>query len=160
MNFPNYNGATNYYGGYQQYPQIPYNNNFQGNNFNQPLSQQNASAQQFNLQVPNTLNGKIVESKDIVSVTEIPLGGYGLFPKADLSEIYVKVWNNSGTTETLTFKPVAKENVVNQENTMNVILEKINALENKINSLLPISSSKEPKQEIQEIRKEVSANAY
>ena len=100
MNFPNYNGATNYYGGYQQYPQIPYNNNFQGNNFNQPLSQQNASAQQFNLQVPNTLNGKIVESKDIVSVTEIPLGGYGLFPKADLSEIYVKVWNNSGTTET------------------------------------------------------------
>ena len=31
---------------------------------------------------------------------------------------------------------------------------------NKINSLLPISSSKEPKQEIQEIRKEVSANAY
>lgn len=160
MNFPNY-GGTNYYNSYpQQYPQMSYGNNYQGNNFNQPLPQQNNSPQQFNLQTPNTLNGKIVESKDIVTVTEIPLGGYGFFPKADLSEIYVKVWNNSGTTETLTFKPIAKENTNSQENTVNVILEKINALENKINSLLPVPIAVEQKQENNEIKREVTANAY
>ena len=57
----------------------------------------------------NQLNGKIVENKDIVSVTEIPVGGYGFFPKADLSEIYLKMWNSSGTTDTIYYCSVAEE---------------------------------------------------
>jgi hypothetical protein len=51
------------------------------------------------------INGKIVDSEDIVKATEVPIGGYGVFPKADLSEIYIKTWNNNGTTSILTYKP-------------------------------------------------------
>lgn len=36
------------------------------------------------------LQGKVVESEDMVKVSEIPFGTYGVFPKADLNEIYVK----------------------------------------------------------------------
>jgi hypothetical protein len=51
------------------------------------------------------INGKIVDSEDIVKATEVPIGGYGVFPKADLSEIYIKTWNNNGTTSILIYKP-------------------------------------------------------
>ena len=88
----------------------------------------------------NQLNGKIVENKDIVSVTEIPVGGYGFFPKADLSEIYLKMWNSSGTTDTIIFRPVAKENPQDKTDTINKILEKIDNLENKISSIFSNNS--------------------
>jgi hypothetical protein len=39
------------------------------------------------------LNGKLVDSEDMARVTEVPIGGYGIFPKADLSEVYIKSWN-------------------------------------------------------------------
>jgi len=41
----------------------------------------------------NGLNGKLVDSEDMARVTEVPIGGYGIFPKADLSEVYIKSWN-------------------------------------------------------------------
>ena len=68
---------------------------------NMQAQQMQQQPQMFNNQnmALNQLNGKIVENKDIVSVTEIPVGGYGFFPKADLSEIYLKMWNSSGTTD-------------------------------------------------------------
>jgi hypothetical protein len=52
----------------------------------------------------------------MVKVAEVPIGAYGVFPKADLSEIYIKTWNNNGTTSIVTFKPVAP---VLDSNTMN-----------------------------------------
>lgn len=34
----------------------------------------------------------MVDSLDVAKATEVPIGGYGIFPKADLSEIYIKSW--------------------------------------------------------------------
>ena len=88
-----------------------------------------------------SLNGKMVDSLDIVKATEVPIGGYGVFPKADLSEIYIKTWYQNGTTSILTFKPyIPPEPIVettsqNKEE-INAILEKINNLENKIDAAL------------------------
>jgi hypothetical protein len=50
-----------------------------------------------------------VDSEEMVKATEVPIGSYGVFPKADLSEIYLKTWNNNGTTSIIKFTPVAAE---------------------------------------------------
>ena len=75
--YPNYNNPSSYY-----MNSYPYNLN------NMPYGQQVVQQQT----TTNTLNGKIVESEDIVRATEIPMGSYGVFPKADLSDIYIKSW--------------------------------------------------------------------
>ena len=51
--------------------------------------------------------GKIVESADIVKVTDIPMDGNTYyFPKADGTEIYSKQFMPNGQTRILTFKPL------------------------------------------------------
>ena len=72
------NGYNNY--GYQSFVPQP----------NQMQQIQQPTAPQYNL------NGKIVDGIEMVKATDIPLGGYGIFPKADLSEVYIKSWNNLG----------------------------------------------------------------
>ena len=75
--------------------------------------------------------------KDIVKVTDVPIGSYGIFPKADLSEIYIKSWNNNGTTNIITFKPDTSQPMAEQ-NPIDVILERINQLESKIDNVIKI----------------------
>lgn len=105
-------------------------------------------------QLPQLLNGKIVDSEDVVKATEVPIGGYGVFPKADLSEIYIKSWNNNGTTSVITFKPTIPEPVVesNKEELTNLLLQKIGVLESKIDMFLapqaPIEQKKDKKVEV------------
>lgn len=114
---------------YYNYPYNVGNNQYMPTSYAMPSAQAPAAA----------LNGKIVDSEDVVKVTEVPIGGYGIFPKADLSEIYVKTWNNNGTTSLITFKPFippepspkASENFDTE-----TILEKITALDNKLDALL------------------------
>lgn len=120
MNYQNY-----YYPNYS-YP--PYQPSYQ-----QQMLQSYQQAQ--------ILNGKIVDSEDVVKATEVPIGSYGVFPKADLSEIYVKSWNNNGTTNLMTFKPVIPQNQTPQESQLNTaivneILNKIQSLENKVDEML------------------------
>lgn len=106
------------------------------------------------------LNGKIVDSADMVKATEVPIGGYGIFPKADLSEIYVKSWNNNGTTNLITFKPIVPpESVAEQQPAVDakVILEKISVLENKLDAAL-LNTDKVTTKPI--VKKEFSANDY
>lgn len=86
---------------------------------------------------PMVLQGKMVDGEDIVKVTDVPMGGYGVFPKADFSEVYIKSWNNNGTTSILTYKPVIKEIPKQQEeNTNNILLDKMNQLEEKLDAIL------------------------
>lgn len=59
------------------------------------------------------------------------MGGYGIFPKADFSEIYLKTWNNNGTTSIVKFKPVP---ITEVEDTN--LLQRVNKLEEKMNTLL------------------------
>lgn len=129
---------TNFYSSY------PYQNNYQ-----QP--------QQMVPTTTQTIPGKLVENFDIVKVTDVPFGGYGVFPKADLSEIYIKMWNGNGTTSIATFKPAIEATVVkeyseeekelNKEN-FSLILERLCQLEEKLDN---ITTTK---------RKELSASAY
>ena len=55
--------------------------------------------------------GKVVESMDIVKVTDIPMDGNTYyFPKADGTEIYSKQFMPNGQTRILTFKPLLEDN--------------------------------------------------
>ena len=86
------------------------------------------------------LNGKIVDTIDMVKVTEVPIGGYGIFPKADLNEIYVKTWNPNGTTSITTFRPFIApepEQPIQQAGPeITTVLEKMEKLEAKIDAAL------------------------
>ena len=92
-------------------PQIAQNQpQSQANQFLMPQQQQMMYQQPQMPQFPqmsNTLNGKVVDSIDLVRVTEVPIGSYGVFPKADFSEVYIKAWNPNGTTSIYCFKPCA-----------------------------------------------------
>ena len=127
----NYLNNSNYLGNYpynyvNQYVPQPQPQQF----ISQPMAPQT--------QQPQSLNGKIVDSEDVVKATEVPIGGYGIFPKADLSEIYIKSWNNNGTTSIITFKPIiqeVKESQTVEDNSLKII-ERLNALDAKIDSLM------------------------
>ena len=85
---PNYNPQM-------QYPSAP-NNMPQQMNFTQQMP-------------PSQLNGKIVDSEEMVRATEVPMGSYGILPKADMSEVFIKTWNPNGTTNITHYKPAAIE---------------------------------------------------
>lgn len=89
---------------------------------------------------PQTLNGKIVDSEDVVKATEVPIGSYGIFPKADLSEIYVKSWNNNGTTSLITFQPIIQKQTSNTDS-LSPVLNRLSELENKIDMILNLKSN-------------------
>lgn len=113
----------NYYNS-NPYITYPYNNP-QFNSFS------NIQQQQIGL------NGKIVDSKDMVKAIDVPIGSFGVFPKADLKEVYLKTWNPDGTTSVLTFLPTieqAEEKIF--ENTIDTIVNKINQLEVKMDAFL------------------------
>ena len=100
--FPN----PNYYAQYQQQfnPYMQRMENLQ--QFQQAIQQPPVQQQ---MAMPNQLAplGKVVESLDIVKVTDIPMdGNMYYFPKADGTEIYSKQFMPNGQTRILTFKPV------------------------------------------------------
>lgn len=142
-------------------------NQFYGNNGMRNFpTEQNQSPMQYNTQQPMTqqsiqnfsqqptqpqtstnqtsFNGRIVDGIDMVKAIDVPFGGYGVFPRADMKEIYVKGWNPNGTTSTLVYSPVApseapvqmSDNNTVQNDFVNVLLAKVNQLEEKIDSLL------------------------
>ena len=104
------------------------------NNFNSNLT----TPQNYSM----SLLGKIVDGEDIVKATEVPLGSFGVFPKADLSEIYVKTWNSDGTAQIKKYKTVQEE--VNKEEDINtLLLTKLTDIEKKLNSITPAEKRKE-----------------
>lgn len=80
------------------------------------------------------LQGKVVESEDMVKISEIPFGTYGVFPKADLNEIYIKTWNNNGTTKILTYKPIELEEK-EEVDTNALLLARIESIESKLDKI-------------------------
>ena len=116
-------------------------------------------------QTVSTLQGKVVDSIDMVRVNEVPFGGFGVFPKGDLSEVYIKSWNNNGTTQINTYKLIPyKENKENKENfSNNELLEKINILNQKLDLLMNTNSNQQNikhTEKKEEEKKEVKINAY
>ena len=130
---------NNFYGNYPYGNTYPQMSNITTNNFNQNLL------------------GKVVDGEEVVKATEVPFGGYGVFPKADLTELYVKSWNKDGTTKIITYKPVvAKEEVKPDYN--QILLEKVTEIENKLNNLM--QSTTPARSTTVEKRKELNVNAY
>lgn len=74
------------------------------------------------------LNGKIVENLDMAKMSEVPMGGFGIFPKADLSEIYIKSWGADGRTNLITYKPLTGE----VESDMEKIMKRLDTIEKKL----------------------------
>lgn len=142
------NYYPNYYAGYPYNIQVPPQQT-------QPQVQQQSQLQQM-FQQP-MLNGKIVDSADIVKVTEVPVGGYGVFPRADMGEIYIKTWGQDGTTQITTYRPVPPPQPAAPAPNLNEqVLERLGALESKIDNIMnaaiaaqqqPASSLKEEKQD-------------
>ena len=115
------------------------NPNFYGQQFMQPqfnpYMQRMENLQQFqqSLQQPmvstqisgaNQFNpfGKIVESMDVVKVTDIPMdGNMYYFPQADGQAIYGKKFLPNGQTQILAFKPVLE----NEPNNLSSEEEKV-----------------------------------
>lgn len=130
-----------------------YPNNFYGNYSYGNTYPQISNTTPTNL-TQNTLSGKIVDGEEVVKATEVPFGGYSVFPKADLSEIYIKTWTQEGATRIIKFKPFVEE--PKEEVTMNTLLERISAIETKLNEMTA------PKETVvlDKPRKEMKLNAY
>jgi hypothetical protein len=98
----------NFYGQQFMQPQFnPYMQRMENlQQFQQSLQQPMVSAQ---MSAANQFNpfGKIVESMDVVKVTDIPMdGNMYYFPQADGQAIYGKKFLPNGQTQILAFKPV------------------------------------------------------
>ena len=107
----------------------------------------------------SNLQGKVVDGIEIVKATDVPFGSFSVFPKGDFGEIYLKTWNNNGTTQIITYKPVVEEETKKEE--PNLILEKINNIENQltdlINKVIPSQTiAAAPAEQI--VKKEVNPN--
>lgn len=141
---------------YYQTPNYYINNNpYQYQSYQQPQTPAPVIQQPPQPQTP-VLNGKIVDSEDVVRVTEVPMGGYGIFPKADMSEIYIKSWNNNGTTRIIKYEPAEASENAEAEGTgvlISQLMDKVSGLEEKIDSLIGASKQQPP-------RKEVAKNGF
>ena len=119
---------TNFYSNYPQY--------------NQPMQMQQPQNIFYQQSQSQTLQGKIVDSEDMVKATDVPIGGYGIFPKADLSEVYIKTWNNNGTTSILTFKPVIVQKEEEEPKINNSSLyDKMQQLEQKLDDFISFTNN-------------------
>lgn len=138
--------------------------NYYPNNFYQNYSYGNQYQTQMPQQPIAALQGKVVDSVDMVRVNEVPFGGFGVFPKGDLSEIYIKSWNNNGTTQINTYRPVPVEETqeAKQISSRDELLEKINALNEKLDALMNSSANQSvtPEKPAAAASKEVKLNAY
>ena len=98
-----------------------YNNPFGYNPYYKPINNQpnftapntaNNQISAVNSAVNNrqALNGKLVDSVDVVKAIDIPLdGSVSYFPLADNSAIVTKQLKSDGTSKTMVYKPVEEE---------------------------------------------------
>lgn len=150
---------ANFYSNYQYGQQYPQYNTAQAAAASPSMMQSSIQSQN---PLASMIQGKLVENEDMVKITDIPLGGYGVFPKADMSEVYIKTWNNNGTTSITTFVPIPLEETKEEkEKSRNeLILNKINSLEEKIDSIISQKQSPVNTNATTTVRKELDTNAY
>ena len=120
---------------------------FQGMN----MMQQPMPTQQYIQPMPtiqqNNLQGKIVDSVDVVKSMDIPLdGSVSYFALADGSAIVTKQLQNDGTSRTIIYKPSENE----KEKTVKYLT--IDELETALNDLEDMQNIKD---DIKEIKKQL-----
>ena len=57
------------------------------------------------MQTQGTISGRMVDGLESISANDVPMQGYSIFPKSDMSVIYAKSWQPNGTIKTITYKP-------------------------------------------------------
>lgn len=122
---------------------------FQGMN----MMQQPMPTQQYIPQMPtiqqNNLQGKIVDSVDVVKSMDIPLdGSVSYFALADGSAIVTKQLQSDGTSRTIIYKPSENE----KEKTVKYLT--IDELETALNDLEDMQNIKDDLKEIKKQLKE------
>lgn len=103
---------------------------------------------QFQSQQLPQLIGRPVNQVEEITANDVPMNApYALFPKSDLSEIYLKSWTANGTIQTISFKPAqmnqADNSLRNQselkigltEDVTQALMSQFEELKNKIDRL-------------------------
>ena len=91
----------------------------------QPYGMQNLSV--------NILSGRIVNDQNEILASDVAMDRpYSIFPKNDLSEIYIKSWNANGTIQTIAYAPIQPENL---EQSGNIPQTDFNALNEDVRAL-------------------------
>ena len=131
-----YNNTYNPYNPYMQprfqQPTQPYDQSIQNNTYsNRPM-----------------LNGKIVDSIEVVRATDIPLDGtISYFPLSNGTAIVTKQLQNDGTSKTTVYKPVQEENNVPKYVTLDDVKKEI--------AKIDLSELDDLKEELNEIKKQL-----
>lgn len=108
---------------------------------------------------PYGINGRIIDDVTQITASEIPMdGSVAIFPKKDLSEVYMKQWNANGGIQTLKFVPFiekANNSTIETEKTQfalsddvtRAFMERLDSIENKIDGIMgvPKGTSTTPK---------------
>ena len=101
--------------GYNPYYQPRYNTMPQQPNVEQSIQQPQNNIPFNGVQNRSLLNGKLVDSIDVVKSMEIPLdGSISYFPLTDNSAIITKQLQTDGTSKTIVFKPVDEEKLTSR----------------------------------------------
>lgn len=148
--FPQMNNA------YNQQMQNPYQQRMDFlQSYQQSLQPTQMPVTNQQMQMPVSLNGKIVPSAEVITANDVPMdGSVAVFPKQDMSEIYIKFWENNGTIRTIVFKPLLEQNPSNlsqaeekpkfdlSEASTTAFMERFDSLEKQINDLMTKSMTK------------------
>ena len=82
------------------------------------------------IQQSPSIYGKVVDGIEVVKATDLPIGQTGVYPKADLSEVFIKSWNADGTTRIDTYQKVIQSS--SEADYFEQILNRLDALEQKL----------------------------
>lgn len=144
---------------YNNYGFNPY---YQQQRFNtmpqQPIEQPIQQPIQNNImQNRSMLNGKSVDSIDVVKAMDIPLdGSISYFPIADGSAIVTKQLQNDGTSKTTVYKPIEEEKTNNKYVTSEELEKSIKEIDfSEIEDLK--DELKDIKSELRDIQKKIKS---
>ena len=107
------------------------------------------------------LNGRVVEVAENILASDVPMdGSFAVFPKKDLSEVYIKYWTGEGKIATVVFKPTLDgqasicqpdDNSLRFDELANVLgglYDKVDSLSNQIDEVLKSKGSQRNKKEV------------
>ena len=141
--FNNYNPYYYYNPQMKQYDSQQY-----GQFNNQQQTQQTQVQQQMYRQPTVGLQGKSVDSIDVVKAMDIPLdGSISYFPLTDGTAILTKQLQSDGTSKTIIYKPVENTNKSNNYVTTDILKEELKNVNSK--------DIKEIKEEIKTMKREI-----
>lgn len=141
--FNNYNPYYYYNPQMKQYDSQQY-----GQFNNQQQTQQTQVQQQMYRQPTIGLQGKSVDSIDVVKAMDIPLdGSISYFPLTDGTAILTKQLQSDGTSKTIIYKPVENTNKSNNYITADTLKEELKNVNSK--------DIKEIKEEIKTMKREI-----